>query len=595
MFRPFPASPIRFLSTALTLGVSLTQTAQSAPGDPDISFTGSAAGNVYGVSLQSDNKLIIASDTAGTSGRRFIGRLNTNGSLDTAFLGDTNNWVVCSATQADGKILIGGTFTTAGGSTRRGLARLNADGSLDSTFNANLAGFFSNVFCIAIQADGKILVGGNFSSVGSTPRARIARLNANGSIDTTFIANTNDDVYSIAVQADGKILIAGNFTSVFDDNNLTDTRNFIARLNSNGSIDPLFNPDCDNSIYCMALQADGRIVVGGPLTAISGVSRTNLGRINADGTLDTGFNPTLDGVIYSIALQADGKVIIAGNISTVSGESRQRVARLLADGSVDTDFAPIVDNLVHSATLQGDGKLVIAGYFSSIGENYLERSFIARLENDPVQQSLLVTGTSKVTWMRGGTLPEAQDVVFESSTNGSSWTPRGTATRIAGGWELSGLSLPASGQVRARARIPGGYYNGSSSYLLATASYPASAIDAWRQQYFGSTANSGNGANTNDFDKDGLQNFVEYAFGLDPTKASSNELPQPELSGGNLTLNFTRPVSVSGLTYRAEWSTSLTSGPWTEITNTATPPNYSFSVPTAGKSRLYFRHKLSIP
>ena len=116
--------------------------------------------------------------------------------------------------QADGKILIGGGFTTIGGVTRNRIARLNADGTLDTGFNPNAE---RGVYSIAVQADGKILIGGFFTTVGGVTRNRIARLNADGTLDTTFNPNANSYVNSIAMQADGKILIGGDFTTIGGD------------------------------------------------------------------------------------------------------------------------------------------------------------------------------------------------------------------------------------------------------------------------------------------------------------------------------------------------------------------------------------------
>ncbi|MBP1750267.1 MAG: hypothetical protein H6Q52_2806 [Deltaproteobacteria bacterium] len=143
---------------------------------------------------------------------------------------NANYTVLSIVPQKDnGKILIGGWFTTIGGVTRNRIARLNADGSLDTTFNPNAS---DRVWYIALQADGKMVIGGDFTTIGGVTRNRIARLNADGSLDTTFNPNVNDSVDSIALQEDGKVLIGGKFTSVGGV-----TRNNIARLNADGSLD----------------------------------------------------------------------------------------------------------------------------------------------------------------------------------------------------------------------------------------------------------------------------------------------------------------------------------------------------------------------
>ena len=100
---------------------------------------------------------------------------------------------------------------------------------------------------------------------------------------------------------------------------------------------------------------------------------------------------------------------------------------------------------------------------------------------------------NRVEWLRGGASPETQLVTYELSINGgASWAPLGNGSRITGGWERTGLSLPTSGQIRARARITNGIYCGSSGLVEMITSYNANVNQGtWRQYYFGTTANAG--------------------------------------------------------------------------------------------------------
>src|SRR5207244_3681952 len=134
------------------------------------------------------------------------------------------NFVFATAVQPDGKILIGGNFVTVLGVTRNNIARLNTDGTLDTVFNPNAGSVGNHVYAIAVQADGKILVGGDFTSIGGETRNRIARLDATTGLADSFNPNANNDVNSIAVQADGKILVGGRFTDIGGE-----TRNRIVR------------------------------------------------------------------------------------------------------------------------------------------------------------------------------------------------------------------------------------------------------------------------------------------------------------------------------------------------------------------------------
>ncbi|MDP3696282.1 MAG: delta-60 repeat domain-containing protein [Desulfocapsaceae bacterium] len=199
------------------------------------------------------------------------------------------------AVQGDGKILVGGEFTIIGGQARNNIARLNADGAADTTFNSG-AGPNDGIASIAVQANGKILVGGYFSSIGGQARSYIVRLNAGGTVDTNFNPDAAYHVHSIAVQADGKILVGGKFETIGGQ-----ARNYIARLNADGMADTNFNPDALNIVETIVVQADGKILVGGFFTIIGGQARYNLARLNSDGTADTTFDPDANGKHKGIA------------------------------------------------------------------------------------------------------------------------------------------------------------------------------------------------------------------------------------------------------------------------------------------------------
>ncbi|MBX2927528.1 MAG: T9SS type A sorting domain-containing protein [Saprospiraceae bacterium] len=282
----------------------------------------------------------------------------------------------CSPT---GKSSSGGGFTSYNGTPRNFIARLNADGSLDTGFNPG-TGASSGVYAMALQPDGKILIGGFFNSYNGTGRNRIARLNADGSLDTGFNPGTgaNDWVQSLALQPDGKILIGGGFTSY----NGTG-RNRVARLNADGSLDTGFNPGtgANGWVWAMALQPDGKILIGGLFTTYNGTGRNYIARLNADGSLDTGFNPGTGAgsTVWAMALQPDGKILIGGDFTTYNGTGRNRVARLNADGSLDTGFNPGTgaNNVVRAMSLQPDGKILIGGAFT--GYDGTGRNRVARV------------------------------------------------------------------------------------------------------------------------------------------------------------------------------------------------------------------------
>jgi uncharacterized delta-60 repeat protein len=288
---------------------------------------------IYTSALQPGEKIIIGGNFTSYNGtsRNFIARLNADGSLDATFNPGTgaNGIVQTSALQPDGKIIIGGQFTSYNGTTRNRIARLNADGSLDETFNPAGTGANNAVQTTVVQADGKIIIGGSFTSYNGTTRSRIARLNADGSLDATFNPGTgaNNIVRTIAVQADGKIVIGGAFTSY---NSTPRTR--IARINADGSLDVTFNPGigANGTIIITALQPDGKVIIGGQFTSYNGTTRNRIARLNADGSLDTFLNPetgTSDGVLTT-TVQPDGKILIAGSFTGYNDLSTPYITRI---------------------------------------------------------------------------------------------------------------------------------------------------------------------------------------------------------------------------------------------------------------------------
>jgi uncharacterized delta-60 repeat protein len=330
--------------------------------------------------------------------------------------------------QTNGQILIGGIFSSVivGGvtNTYNSVARLNIDGSVDTNFsnpnvrNANL------VDSMALQPDGKILIGGSFGTVGGQTYKNFARLNADGTVDTTFtnpnVSGSGAVINSMALQTDGKILIGGTFTSV---GTPTATYSGVARLNTNGTVDTLYsNPNANGSVLSMAVQTDGKVLIAGNFTTLGGVAHNRIARLNASGTVDSTFTASANGTVYSVTLQADGLY---------------------------------------------DGSILIGGNFTTSVNPYF-----VRLNNSAASQTLSVPNTTQVQWLRSGTEPEVSFVTFESSTdNGTNWTALGNGSRISGGWQLTGLSLPSSVSIRARGRVPSGYSNASSSLIEQTNSF----------------------------------------------------------------------------------------------------------------------------
>ena len=137
-------------------------------------------------------------------------------------------------------------------------------------------------------------------------------------------------------------------------------------------------------------------------------------------------------------------------------------------------------------------------------------------------------------------------------------------------------------------------YTGGTGNDVTLTALPLTPLEAWRLLHFGTINNSGNAADNFDFDKDGLVNLLEFAFGFDPKQNSAGQLPSGKIIGSNFVMSFTRPADVSGITYGAEWSTTLSS--WTNIPDSdPSPTGFTFSIPIGSNTRLFMRPKVTNP
>jgi uncharacterized delta-60 repeat protein len=289
-----------------------------------------------------------------------------------------NGRVSAAVTQPDGKTIIGGEFTAVTGFVRGRLARLNANGSVDTSFDSGFGADLA-VRGIALQPDGKVVIVGDFFEYGGTTRKHVARLNSNGTLDPTFdpAAGPDGNASSIVLQLDGKMIIGGNFANY---NGVA--RRGVVRVNSDGSLDTSFVPNLGQSalsVLDVTIDRDGKVLVGGDV--FNGGNVVRLVRLNPNGSSDASFTPgTLDGTLFAVAAQPDGKIMIGGRFATVNGVPRRHVARLASDGTVDTAFDPGVgpDLNVRQIAVQADGKPIIAGDF--LNYNNVPRGNIARLQ-----------------------------------------------------------------------------------------------------------------------------------------------------------------------------------------------------------------------
>ncbi|MBK7483890.1 MAG: T9SS type A sorting domain-containing protein [Flavobacteriales bacterium] len=329
------------------------------------------AGDVLAITRQADGKLLVGGDQLsiynGVAVKPIV-RLGADGTLDTGFdVGTGPDAPVQEiVTQADGRILVGGNFFNFNGVNSRRLVRLMPNGSVDNSFNIG-TGANSMVTSVVVQPDGKVLVGGSFSQWNGATVGGIVRLLVDGSMDPAFNvgAGTNDNVNDVVLRPNGKIVIGGYFTQY----NGT-TRNQLAQLHGNGTLDTSFNPGAgagsSYSVIGMALTADGKLICGGDFWTWQGASVNGLVRIATDGARDVSFNgqstPTR---IIKVAIQADGKALLAGTAG---------LRRVDTDGNADLTFETGTGfygglQVVAAIEQLPDGRLLAGGQFSEYNGN----------------------------------------------------------------------------------------------------------------------------------------------------------------------------------------------------------------------------------
>ncbi|MGY3087210.1 putative delta-60 repeat protein [Hymenobacter sp. UYAg731] len=344
----------------------------NADGTGDFAFNPGTGPEISGSSGAIDQALPLATgqvlivgyfDHFNGATSNYITRLSSTGTVDATFNPGTgaDNEIVTAVALPGGKFLIGGSFTSYNGVACNGIARLNADGSLDLSFVSPFAQA-DEVINIAVQADGRILIAGAFNQSGDA----LVRLLADGTIDNSFTPPTtfaNSYVFSyfgdaVVVQPDGKILVTSPANS--------SPGTAVARLNTDGSIDASFqNGSGPNSKpISLTLLASGGILAAGSFTDYNGPLDRALMQLTSTGALDTSFQPLiqLPGVISSIVRQADGKLLVGGGFSEINGQTVRRLARINPNGSLDATFtlsAPIPSAIMR-LVLQPDGRLLVA-------------------------------------------------------------------------------------------------------------------------------------------------------------------------------------------------------------------------------------------
>jgi uncharacterized delta-60 repeat protein len=356
----------RKLLFAVLLVLSKSAFSQSASIDASFNIgNGLGIGSaVSAMAIQTDNKIIVGginlSSTSGTSISGNLIRLNQNGTSDIAYPDIFTN-VFGILQQTDGKAIVGG---NANFNFYR-LLRFNIDGTIDNTFSVGISnnnGFNNTIYKIALQSDGKILVQGLFTSYSSTTIKQLARVNSNGSLDTSFNTNINaisaitqtNGVRSFTLLASGKILVATNSTPR------------LIRLNSDGSIDNTFSTTITNAVDSMTEQTDNKILVATTFSTNSG----ELVRLNSTGTSDGTFtNYTITGGGINAVNQLSTSKILISNYN--GSTATNRLVRLNSNGGVDSSFniGTGLNDDINKINIQSDGKILLGGFFATYNGN----------------------------------------------------------------------------------------------------------------------------------------------------------------------------------------------------------------------------------
>ncbi len=492
-------------------------------------------GETFTVTLSSPSgATLVSAQSVATVTLRDPGQLLT--AFDAPFFNTSVNAI---ARLSSGSILIGGTLNEG---VTGNIARLNADGSNDSTFLKG-TGFNGEVNAITVQSDGRILVGGAFTSYNSTSCNRLVRLNADGTVDASFVtamgAGADAAVNAIAIETTGKILVGGDFA-----NFAGAAMEGLVRLTSAGARDTVsllalpFTTSWSTRINGLIAQDDTKIMaVGsfyGPATATG--FRSGIARLTATGARDATFDP--DAGVHdttgtnqlrspeTIIRQSDGKYVIGGFFTAYDENPVPYIARVNTNGTFDSTFVPpSFGGAVYTLMQQPSGAVLVGGSFTSPA-NGLER--------------LLANGTVDSTFQQG-TGPGGPVYALAPDNNGAFW---------AGGnfFSYDGAS------VRPVARIAGG----------------VSAYDAWVSQNFTAAQITAGVADDNDdTDGDGISNIAEMALGSSPTAFNTNNpfaplaaSTGPVTSGAAsyLQSTFARGSVNPGVWLSAQFSSSL--GSW---------------------------------
>ncbi|ANB19261.1 delta-60 repeat domain-containing protein [Dokdonella koreensis] len=264
----------------------------------------------------------------------------------------------------DGSLVFGGTFTSVNGQPRANLAKLRPDGTLDPDWNPAPD---REVYALAADTAGNVYVGGWFYAIGGQSRTNLAKVSATGTgtADASWNPAPDSFVYALAVDAGGAVYAGGQFGMIGGQN-----RANLAKLAGTGSgaVDATWDPAPDSTVRALTVDGAGNVYAGGQFFLVGGQARRYIARISGGGVVDATWNPTASGLVGALALDGAGGVYAGGEFTTIGGQARPYVAKLsTANGTVDAGWNPAPDRRVGALAVDAAGHVYASGLFTTIG------------------------------------------------------------------------------------------------------------------------------------------------------------------------------------------------------------------------------------
>ena len=326
--------------------------------------------------------LLVSLLGAPSSGR--LVRFDATGTLDPDFNVLADHIIRDVEWMADGRILIAGMFDLVNGVGCPGVARLLADGSLDPTFQPGL-GADGPVSDLLQMPNGDALVGGSFTSFNGQPRSGLARIHEDGSLDPSFAAveGASASISTMALDGEGRILVGGGFHGL-----LGSLSSNLVRFLPDGQLDAAFDPGAgpDDAVYAIHPLEDGNILIGGRFTSVDGEHRPMLTRLLTNGEPDPAFEHILGGTVQrdvrSIDVCGNGELLISGRFNRAADRLRSALVRLHPDGSLVESFNPGrgPGGLLRDMAILAGGRIAIGGDIPSFNDR--PRPYLAILDQD---------------------------------------------------------------------------------------------------------------------------------------------------------------------------------------------------------------------